>query len=81
MAPLETRIEAYAPYLQTQFEKEERMNSELDEYIRTGKRTIRMPSIYSNKGNCTGRYPVSGYTREDGTKVNGYMRNCYIHGY
>lgn len=28
---------------------------------------------------CTGSYPVSGYTRSDGTKVSGYTRNCYKH--
>ena len=25
---------------------------------------------------CAGTYPVSGYTREDGTEVRGYMRTC-----
>ena len=25
---------------------------------------------------CVGSYPVSGYTREDGTKVDGYIRTC-----
>lgn len=25
---------------------------------------------------CVGSYPVSGYTREDGTKVSGYTRTC-----
>ena len=25
---------------------------------------------------CAGTYPVSGYTREDGTEVSGYMRTC-----
>ena len=26
--------------------------------------------------NCIGSYSVSGYTREDGTKVAGYTRTC-----
>ena len=26
---------------------------------------------------CSGSYPVSGYTRDDGTKVEGYTRICY----
>ncbi len=34
----------------------------------------------AGKGNavngCAGTYPVSGYTREDGTEVRGYMRTC-----
>lgn len=25
---------------------------------------------------CVGSYPVSGYTRDDGTKVSGYVRTC-----
>jgi len=33
-----------------------------------------------NKNNCTGSYQVSGYTRSDGTRVDSYVRNCYIHG-
>lgn len=28
---------------------------------------------------CTGSYPVSGYIKSDGTKVDGYIRNCYKH--
>ena len=33
---------------------------------------------HSQKG-CSGSYPVSGYTRDDGTKVEGYTRTCYKH--
>jgi len=38
----------------------------------------------NNKGShttkdCSGSYPVSGYTRADGTKVEGYTRTCYKH--
>ena len=33
---------------------------------------------HSKKG-CSGTYLVSGYTREDGTKVEGYTRTCYKH--
>ncbi len=29
--------------------------------------------------NCPGSYPVKGYTREDGTKVQAYTRDCYKH--
>lgn len=29
---------------------------------------------------CIGSYPVSSYTRSDGTQVNGYTRTCYVHG-
>ena len=30
----------------------------------------------TNKTNCVGSYPVSGYTRSDGTEVSGYTRSC-----
>ena len=33
---------------------------------------------YKSPG-CPGSYPVKGYTREDGTKVRGYVRDCYKH--
>lgn len=41
-----------------------------------------MPGLYSvdNKTNCLGSYPVSGYERKDGTKVQGYVRECFKHG-
>ena len=31
-------------------------------------------------GTCTGSYVVHEYTRKDGTKVDSYIRQCYIHG-
>ena len=34
---------------------------------------------YNNETYCPGSYPVSGYVRSDGTKVSGYVRNCYKH--
>ena len=42
-----------------------------------------MPGLYSgeNQSGCTGSYPVSGYTRDDGTKADDYIRTCYKHGY
>ena len=33
----------------------------------------------SAESDCPGSYPVRGYTREDGTKVRGYVRDCYKH--
>ena len=30
----------------------------------------------SDKKNCAGTYKVSGYIREDGTKVDSYWRTC-----
>lgn len=36
-------------------------------------------SNISEESECTGSYPVSGYTREDGTNVRGYVRDCYKH--
>lgn len=36
-------------------------------------------STESDFNQCLGSYPVSGYTRNDGTKVEGYTRTCYKH--
>ena len=33
----------------------------------------------SAESDCPGSYPVRGYPREDGTKVRGYVRDCYKH--
>lgn len=83
MDSLKNREEAYAPYLQYQYEKELESKKELEEYQKYGRRIIRMPGLYSNenKSNCTGSYPVSSYTKDNGTKVDGYIRHCYKHGY
>lgn len=32
-----------------------------------------------NSSHCSGSYPVSGYTRSDGSKVDSYVRNCWKH--
>ena len=32
--------------------------------------------IKNKVSKCVGSYPVSGYTRSDGTKVDGYIRTC-----
>lgn len=83
MDSLDNRKEAYGPYLQDQYEREERSKKEFEEYKKNGRRIMRMPGLYSgeNQSGCTGSYPVSGYTRDDGTKVDGYIRTCYKHGY
>jgi hypothetical protein len=36
--------------------------------------------VHTGSAGCTGSYPVSSYTRSDGTKVGGYTRTCYVHG-
>ncbi len=36
--------------------------------------------VHTSSAGCTGSYPVSSYTRSDGTKVDGYTRTCYVHG-
>ena len=55
---------------------------------RTPKKKLNISGVNSrvnNKSNsqsqkgCDGSYHVSGYTREDGTKVEGYTRTCYKH--
>ena len=83
MDSLDNREEVYAPYLQHQYEKELRSKKEFNEYKKYGKRIMRMPGLYSkdNQSDCIGSYPVSGYAKEDGTKVDGYIRTCYKHGY
>lgn len=48
---------------------------EIEYYKRYGrKKPIMIPGLNSNV--CPGCYPVSGYTRDDGTKVQGYIRQC-----
>ena len=54
-----------------------------DNYYKTHGRhkPIVMGSIYAiGDSDCSGEYPVSGYTRKDGTKVSGYNRSCWLHG-
>ena len=54
---------------------------------RTPKKELNIPGVngVNNKSNlqsqkgCDGSYHVSGYIREDGTKVEGYTRTCYKH--
>ncbi len=83
MGSLYEREEAYAPYLQSQYEREERARIEVAEYKKYGRHIMHMPGMYSHSDNseCSGSYPVSGYTRDDGTKVDGYIRTCFKHGY
>ena len=39
-------------------------------------KTKKSGSNVSDKTSCVGSYPVSGYTRSDGTEVKGYTRHC-----
>ena len=82
MGSLYEREEVYAPYLQQQYEIEERSQKEFEQYKKYGRLIIHMPGMYSkdDQSGCTGSYPVSDYTRDDGTKVEGYIRTCYKHG-
>ena len=36
--------------------------------------------MQTNENDCRGSYYVSGYTRDNGTKVEGYVRTCWKHG-
>ena len=36
--------------------------------------------VHTGNAACNGSYPVSSYTRRDGTHVGSYNRTCYIHG-
>ena len=72
----------YSQIQKDQYEREERLKKEFEEYKKYGRKIIRMPGLYSeeNESGCPGSYSVSGYTRDDGTKVDGYTRTCYKHG-
>ncbi len=41
-----------------------------------GSVTYAMNNNQSGNNGCVGSYPVEGYTRKDGTKVDGYVRTC-----
>ena len=76
MQPLENRMPSSQEELQGAWARIQRHKEEFDYYKKTGKHMpIRMPSLYSDS-TCAGSYSVSGYTREDGTKVAGYTRTC-----
>lgn len=85
-------LDDYIPYIKG---NEPHVTSEIDSKIRdkrhfidiinNGKSNIDDSDIstysrgkYKSPG-CPGSYPVKGYTREDGTKVRGYVRDCYKH--
>lgn len=38
-----------------------------------------MPEYMHLESECPGSYEVSGYTRDDGTVVHGYIRQCRFH--
>ena len=46
------------------------VNSGIDKVMTTANK------IKNKVSECVGSYPVSGYTREDGTKVDSYIRTC-----
>lgn len=77
MGSLENRILTTGEELKGKAVRKLKEKMELEYYKRTGKRMpIIMPSISSHVEGCAGTYPVSGYTRDDGTKVSGYVRTC-----
>ena len=71
MQPLKNRIETNVEELDFLGRKLKKEKEENDYYLRSGQH---MPMFMGSM--CAGSYPVSGYTREDGTKVNGYIRTC-----
>lgn len=76
MQPLENRVPTTHEELQGAWARTKRKQEELDYYRKTGKHMpIRMQNSEFSS-NCIGSYSVSGYTREDGTKVAGYTRTC-----
>lgn len=77
MENLENRIPTSAEELQETGERKRRAQAEIEFYRRTGRfMPIRMPSLGYHGENCAGTYRVSGYTRDDGTKVSSYTRTC-----
>lgn len=82
MQPLENRFPSSQEELQGAWIRRKQKQGEWDYYRKTGKHMpIRMSNPSSNSNSsCTGSYPVSGYTRSDGTAVSGYERRCYLHG-
>ncbi len=79
---LRTRKETTKAELQKKYEeykKKQKQDKEIDYFKRHGrKEPIKMPrtSLWGEEHQCAGSYSVSGYTREDGTKVDGYTRTC-----
>lgn len=74
----------YLENMSSLYERKISLNSDIKKENKDKKyeNNIFMPSLYSDtkKSNCTGYYPVSSYTRANGTLVKGYIRNCYLHG-
>ena len=76
MQSLENRMPSSQEELQGAWFRIKKQQDEADYYKKTGKHMpIRMPSLYSDLP-CVGSYTVSGYTRDDGTKVAEYTRTC-----
>lgn len=77
MDSLNLRQKVSGEFLEYQYHKDLRESEELEYYIRTGKRKpIQMPAMGYHSEDCAGTYMVSGYTREDGTRVASYPRTC-----
>lgn len=77
MGSLENRIPTTGIDLKMKGDRKRNQKLEFEYYKRTGKHMpIRMSSegLYGEK--CAGTYQVSGYTKEDGTKVSSYTRTC-----
>lgn len=77
MGPLENRIPTTGEDLRWKALKKYKEKLEFEYYRRTGKHLpIQMSSTGFHGENCAGTYQVSGYTRDDGTKVASYSRTC-----
>lgn len=82
MEDLRSRKETTKAELRKKYEeykRKQKQDREIDYYKRHGrKEPIRMSrtSLWGENHRCAGSYSVSGYTREDGTKVDGYTRTC-----
>lgn len=77
MDSLENRVPTTGEDLKIKGDRKRHEKLELEYYKRTGRHMpIRMSSVGFHGENCAGTYSVSGYTREDGTKVAGYTRTC-----
>lgn len=77
MEALENRIPTTGKDLKMKGDRKRHQKLEFEYHKRTGKHLpIRMSSVGFYGENCAGTYQVSGYTREDGTKVASYSRTC-----
>lgn len=77
MEELKNRFLTTAEDLQYTGNRKRKRKMQMEFYRKTGRHLpIHISSVGFYGENCAGTYQVSGYTREDGTKVASYSRTC-----